>query len=217
MNHPDNLTHEHIERVATRCQQERTAYRQRGDAASPACVELLRAAFAGDQAAWGVVFRTFEPLVRSWIGVQQEIEPDDVVQEALLAFARWAPNHPSLILGDNLGPSLAFLRQCTKTALLMQVRRARRPAHLDMDLVALAAPTNVADDVERRVVLFGQVRQVLTAPEEWLVFEELFVYDLRPQEVLLRHADKFASIGALRTVIQRVVRRLRNDIDLQNL
>ena len=39
-----------------RCRQEREAFIKRGETSSPACVELFRRAFAGEEAAWEAIF-----------------------------------------------------------------------------------------------------------------------------------------------------------------
>jgi DNA-directed RNA polymerase specialized sigma24 family protein len=206
-----------IDDLIARCQEERRAYHQTGSPGSPACVELFRRAFAGDQDAWTAVQGVFEPLMRAWIGTQQHVDPDDVLQEALIAFARWAPQHPELVTGDEVSRPLAFLRQCTKTALLMQLRGARRRAHLSLDGLNHPLPHDAADAVETRLVLHDRTRQLLVTPQERLVFDELLVYGLKPQDIFRRHPDQFPDLETLRTVIQRVLRRLRKDPVIQEL
>lgn len=184
---------------------------------SPACAELTRRALAGDEAAWALFRQLFEPLVRSWIGVQRHVEPDDVLQEALFAFARWAPAHRDLTAGGDVGRALAFLRQCTKTALLMQLRSARRPSHLPLEAVAAAAPEDSVAAVEQRLVIHDRAAELLTTEQERIVFRELLVNGRRPQEILEAHPEMFGAMAALRVCIQRVLRRLRKDLELSAL
>ena len=39
------------------CRQEREAFIKSGETSSPACIELFRRAFAGEEAAWEAIFR----------------------------------------------------------------------------------------------------------------------------------------------------------------
>lgn len=196
------------------CRRERHAPHGSG---SPACAELTRRALAGDEAAWALFRQLFEPLVRTWIGVQRQIEPDDVLQEALFAFARWAPAHRDLTSGGDVGRALAFLRQCTKTALLMQLRSARRPAHLPLDALAVAETEDRVAAVEQRMVIRDRAAELLTTDQERIVFRELLVNGRRPQEILAAHPEAFEAMDGLRTCIQRVLRRLRKDLELSAL
>ena len=197
------------------CQHERSAYTTVGIAASPACVELVRRAFAGDQAAWALLRQLFDPLMRAWIGVQRHVEPEDVLQEAWFAFARWAPTHTDLTAGDDLGRVLAFLRQCTKTALLTQLRKHKQPAYCALD-----DRTGVQDTVtatERRLIIRERITHLLVTADEHVVFQELLVDGRKPQELFVRHPEHFATMESLRITIQRVLRRLRKDPDLNDL
>jgi hypothetical protein len=214
----DSLSQWSVPEVLSHCQHERAVYRQEQVTASPACVELFRRAFASDQEAWAAVHTAFAPLVRAWIGVQQWLEPDDVLQEAFTAFARYAPQHPQLVMSDELGRVLAFLRQCTKTALLMILRKLKSgPAIAGDDVADQVAPSHEIAAVEDRLTLHERIRQLLNTDEERLVFTCRFVYDMKPQAILTTHGDRFADMQQLNTVIQRIVRRLRQDDELKQL
>jgi DNA-directed RNA polymerase specialized sigma24 family protein len=206
-----------LDDLVTQCRAERSAYRTHNVTDAPACVELFRRAFTDDQDAWAAVYTLFEPLMRSWIGVQRTVDPEDVLQEALLAFARWAPNHPELLAGEEVNRLLAFLRQCTKTALLTQLRKIKRHTDISFEHVEFPTPVNHQDAVEARLVVYDRIHQLLTTAQERLVFNELLVYGLKPQDILRRHATMFHDMETLRQVIQRVMRRLRKDRDMQEL
>lgn len=203
--------------LVEQCRLERRGYSAAGADVSPACVELTRRSLAGDQEAWAAFSALFEPLMRAWIGVQQTIEPDDVLQEALLAFARWAPAHRELTSGEELGRALAFLRRCTKTALLTQVRKAKQPPWISLDSATAPAPHNDPAAVERRLVIGERLGHLLATDTERLVVQELLIDGAKPRDIFARHGERFGSIEELRVVIQRVVRRLRNDGELQEL
>lgn len=196
------------------CQRERRRYSASGVDAAPACVELTRRALAGDQTAWALFQTLFIALMRAWIGVQQQVEPEDVVQEALFAFARWAPAHANLTVGVEVGRALGFLRQCTKTALLTQLRKAKQPAYLSIDHVSVETPYNAVEATERRLVIQERASQLLETDQERLVFNEMLINGFKPQEIFASHSGQFETIDELRVIIQRVLRRLRKDSDL---
>lgn len=196
------------------CQRERRSYSASGVDAAPACVELTRRTLAGDQQAWALFQTLFEPLMRAWIGVQQQVEPEDVLQEALFAFARWAPAHADLTAGVDLGRALAFLRQCTKTALLTQLRKAKQPAYIPIDQVAIETPYNAVEAAERRLVIQERMAHLLETDQERLIFREMLVNGRKPQDLFASYSTEFETIDGLRVAIQRVLRRLRKDEDL---
>lgn len=45
-----------LQELVRQCQTERRAFIRHGERASPACVELVRRAFAGDHPAWEAIF-----------------------------------------------------------------------------------------------------------------------------------------------------------------
>lgn len=217
MSSRDGLSQWSVGDVLARCQHERTAYRQERITTSPACVELFRRAFGDDQEAWAAVHAAFAPLVRAWIGVQHRLEPDEVLQESFLAFARYAPRHPDLVIGNDLSRVLAFFRQCTKTALLMILRKLKTaPDTVAVDAADQLTTHGIAD-LEYRLAMYERVRQLLTTDEERLVFTCRFVYDMKPQDILAAHRETFGDMQQLNTVLQRIVRRLRQDQELRQL
>jgi hypothetical protein len=198
--------------IIERCRAERSARRRNGVDASPGCMELFRRAFAHDQAAWQAVRTTFESLMGAWIGVQHLVEYDDVLQEAFAAFARYAPNHPDLLVGDEIDRLLGFLRRCTKTALLRQLRQARADARLDPQI-----PAPARDESEIRAAIRDRLASLLETAAERRVFFLRFECDMKPQEIVALHEQEFSDVAVLYDIIQRITRRLRRDTALREL
>jgi DNA-directed RNA polymerase specialized sigma24 family protein len=195
--------------AACRCE------RQHGDSeTSPACVELFRRAFAGDEQAWASASALFEPLMRHWIGVQSYVEIEDVLQEALLLFWRFAPQRPTLVLPDDLRPLLVYLRKTTKTALLKQLHNlpsgwqtAQQASPVCDDKHATGGAFEA--EVELRLLLEDSARRLLQTPAEHLIFQLHFGAALPPREILVQHGHLFADIANINTIIQRLTRRFR--------
>ncbi len=223
----------HIAHLCSECEQERLLYASAQQDISPACVELVRRALAGDNEAWSVFQVLFMPLMRAWIGTSGAEETEDILQEALLAFARWAPAHPELTSGYELRRALGFLRQCTKTALLGHLRRKGR------GLVSLDHPTyaravggshqhsnnlkllSLSHDpiaaAEHRLMIYERLTMQLSTEIERVVCREILIQGHRPQEVFEQYHDLIGTMEVLRLTLQRILRRLRKDEELQEL
>ena len=205
-----------VDEVIRNCQREQ---RRRTKDESPWCVELFRRAFAGDEEAWSGVRMLYEPLMRSWIGVQSVVDAEEALQEALLAFSRFAPHQPSLVEDNNPGRVLAYLRTCVKTAIISLSRREQRQTiagYLD-EINEPVIPYNIGDNVQLAIVLQERIEALLTDEEEQFVFSLRFIYGMKPQDILVEHPDRFSDIKHVYTIIQRIVRRLRDDTALQKL
>ena len=220
-----------IDKLATCCREERRAFQKINDRYSPNCVELFRKAFAGNQQAWTAIKAIFEPLIRSWIGTQQRIDAETVQQDALLAFYRYAPARPNLVITADLGPVLQYLCECTKTSLLMVVRKEKKSklaVALD-SVVHLVAHNDIGQHSDLRLVLDQRLEELLSPPfnatseeleisqKEQLVFYWRFVYDIGPKNIYAENSEVFTSYQEVATIVQRLTRRLRNDNDLKEL
>jgi len=145
-----------IEQSAIVCQQEHQAYHQKNEFSAPVSIQIFRLAFAGNLQAWACLYKVFQSQIEKWIGLQSWIDPEVVMQEAWLSFARYAPKSQTLITTDNLGPILAYLRRCVKTTLVDQARLLKKgPPHVISleDARATAAPDDVADRAMSAVLL----------------------------------------------------------------
>lgn len=206
--------------IVDTCRKERQrSYLQEHPHASPACVELFRRAFAGDQMAWDALQVTFAPLMQRWAGVQQQIDLDDVLQEAFLAFYRSAPKATGLLASDDLAPVLTYLQRCVKTALLSLLRRAHyQPLTLSLDLVhEFIAAEDAIHQSDIRLTLQKRLTELLASEQERLVFSLRFIGNIGPQQIYDEHKDAFADYAEVATIIQRLTRRLRKDEVLQSL
>lgn len=228
------------------CQRERSAYYATSTAHSPACIALFQRAFDGDQAAWAAIYTLFDSQMRAWVGQQQQLEPDDVVQDAWRGFAHTAPQRPTLLATDDLSPLLAYLRTCTKNALLMLLRAARAqrrqptwlaPAEspetgagspgsarlpagqaVSLDAVAdVADQQNIDADVEQRALhasVLARAEALMATEQERLALHCRLKLWLAPREMLTLYPDQFQDIREVRTIVQRITRRLSQDPEI---
>lgn len=202
------------------CQQERQpTYLSNHPRSSPACVELFRRAFTEDQEAWHALQATFAPLMQKWVGVQRQVEPTDVMQEALLAFYRSAPKAPGLLTSDDLGPVLTYLRRCVKTALLSLLRHTHyQQVTLSIEVMhELLAAEDAIQQSDVRLTLQKRLTELLESEQERLVFYLRFTGNIGPKQIYAEHPDAFIDYTEVATIIQRLSRRLRKDEVLQSL
>ena len=225
-----------LDALVAACQRERSAYYATGTGDSPACMALFQRAFGGDQAAWAAIYALFDSQLRAWVGQQQQVEPDDAIQDAWRGFAHTAPQRPNLIATDDLGPLLGYLRTCTKNAVLMLLRAARAQrrqqilvtpadpqptgaslagATVSLDTIAdVAGKHNIVEDVEQRAVyvsVLARAETLMVTEQERLALHCRLKLWLAPREMLALYPDQFQNIREVRTIVQRITRRLSQD------
>lgn len=112
------------------CRQERATFLKTGEQRSPACVELFRRAFAGDEAAWAAIFQqVFQVEIQRWVEAAakvRQLSTEDVaeaIQETHLAFWRYAPQAPTLLQSGDLAPIIAYLQKCVMSAVSAVARK----------------------------------------------------------------------------------------------
>ena len=192
---------------------------RKAEASSLAEIMVFRLAFAGDADAWAILHARYMPLVRCWIGRQRLIDPEEVAQEAWLAFARYAPRQPTLVEGDTPGRVLAYLRICVKTAIISMCRREKRCIVADplSDHNVLTSVPSIDSSIIQRITIQERIHQILTSDDERLIFELRFVCGMKPQAIINTYPDRFVNVQTVYSLIGTLVRRLRADPLLQSL
>jgi DNA-directed RNA polymerase specialized sigma24 family protein len=213
------LSQQRLSDVITGCQEERSAYRRARTPESPWCVEIFRRAFANDQDAWTFLRTTFEPYLLSWARAQTQIEPEDVVQEAFIAFSRFAPRREGLVAGHSLGPVIEYLHECTRTAVVRLARKQLRHARQISFDYSIDSPDDrdLADRAELRLDLMKRIREILETEQEWQIFHCRFVSDMKPEDIFTLYRASFDRKETLYALIRRIIERLRRDQILREL
>ena len=182
-------------------------------------IQIFYQAFAGSTDAWAMIYTRYTPFVRSWIGSQSVIDPEEVAQEAWLAFTCYAPRQPCLLEDGSLARVLGYLRTCVKTAIVRVHRREQWYAGTcpfsDEDTVAQTA--NIDSILVQRITIQECVNQILTSDDDRLLFELRFVRGMKPQAITNTYTSRFADVRTVYTRISQLVRRLRADPILQSL
>jgi hypothetical protein len=196
------------------CRQEREDFLKRGETSSPACVELFRRAFAGEEAAWDAILRQiFQPEIRRWVEAAarvRNLSADDVeeaIQETHLAFWRYAPKAPTLLQSGDLDPIIAYLKKCVMSAVTTVARRL--PPLEEVALADLAGQEDATHPdepatrpkwrlpVERTTTetwenvqeIVDELKKILQSDLERLIAQECLLNGTPPREFLADYAD----------------------------
>ena len=183
------------------------------DIRSPQAITLFREAFAGNTDAWATLHTSYTPLVRHWIGRQYLVDPEEIIQESWLAFARYAPCRPSLVEPESLGPVLAYLRTCVKTTLISRCRQEQRRVRTVREENAVTDMPNTTMDsrIVRCIIIQERVDELVHSEDERIIFQLRFVDGMKPQSIVAAHSDRFPDAHIVYTLIRRLVQRLRRD------
>lgn len=214
-----------LEPIIACCQAERSTFRQAGERRSPCCVQIFRRAFAGDQQAWMAIDTIFHPIIHKWVidalsatGNPHLLDAEtlqDVIQEAKSILGRVGPSRPDLFIGDELGRLLKFWATCTKRAVLMQLRWQRR--HMGDDIPLEPYHALPASDSDLAISLQELLATILLTVEERLVFDLLMVQGYKPAEIAARFPERFAEVGQIYALAQRIRRRCWANPELRQL
>jgi len=207
-----------LDQLIINCQKERQNYLKTEASASPACVEIFKLAFSDDEQAWAALYQTFNSLARKWIGVQNIVGPDDVLQEAWSQFAKYAPQVENLTATDSLGPLLTYLKRCVKTSLIDLIRKEKRqPSTVsDLDEIELFSQDDLFE-TQTIIDLEARINQLLYDHKEKTIFHLRFGCNMPPREIFAEYPSEFDNYQEIATIIQRLTRRLRQDPTLIKL
>jgi hypothetical protein len=205
-----------LSELIQRCFAERKAFIEKGEYHSPACVELFRRAFAGDEPAWEAIFtQVFSRDIRRFIQAaasvrkfsQEDIE--EALQETQLAFWHYAPKAPTLSNSTDLAPIIAYLKKCAMSATATVARKlppafdsiadmagedadesasSDRPARRGSNLLN---QRSFADERASLQELVEGLRKLLHNELERLVAQEVFINDTPPRELVEDYPDLF--------------------------
>lgn len=186
---------------------------------------------------------TFEKMMISWIGVQQDVEQEEALQLAWLDFSRSAPKRPELVNTDNLAPLMEFLKRSAKTAVL-QLRRAQKRQAWAVSLDLLTAATDQGSDdgssqsrrdqqrlhevledsqrwtdaVEVRLILQQRLNELVQDRLEQKIFDLFYCLHIPQKEIVtILSSPAIPDDKAVAQVIQRIKRRMRQDETLRSL
>lgn len=212
----DKLTRD----LAEMCREESARYRRGRSGERGTCYELFRRAIVDrDQDAWRAVYDQYRRLVGKWVS-----GPTDRIDERVnRAFAKfWHAVDPQSFSRKftTIGKVMAYLQLCARSVRIDEHRREEK-RQLLVSLEDARASTGdttskpAIDNVVRQE-LFATIEQRLKDEQERLVIHLSFKVGLAPRHIAQECPDVFADAAEVRKVKERIVRRLSNDLALQD-
>lgn len=202
------------------CRKESERYRRGRSGGRGYCYELFRRAIVDrNQEAWTAIYKQYRRLVGKWVG-----GPADRIEERVnQAFAKfWRAVNPDSFCNrfSTIGKVMTYLQMCARSVRTDEHRRRERHQMLTSLNEATASTGNpmskhVIDNIVRQE-LFAYIEQQLNDEEERVVIHLSFKVGLAPRQIAQERPDVFADAAAVRRAKERVVRRLSNDLRLQN-
>jgi DNA-directed RNA polymerase specialized sigma24 family protein len=202
--------------LVERCRDESTRYRRNCSGERGYCYELFRRAIVEhNEEAWKAVYEQYRRLVGKWVG-----PPVDLIDERVnRAFAKfWHAMDPEVFTEKfaTIGKVLAYLRLCARSVRIDD-RRAQEKQQLlnGVETIAIRTPDTTARQAMNCVTrqeLFAYIEQRLKDKQEKLVVYFSFKIGLAPRHIAQECSDVFDDVAEVRRVKERVVRRLSNDL-----
>jgi hypothetical protein len=173
--------------------------------------------------AWTQIYTHYRPLLVAWSRQYRSrspsAEPPEDIADRALARA-WAALSPERFATfASLSALLGYLRSCVgATAIdLTRVEATRERAYQKLEVRVTATPEQIVVERTARAALWRMVARMVTCEAERIVLEESFVLALPPREILDRHPEHFADVGAVYGAKRNLLNRLMRCRDLQKL
>ncbi len=183
------------------------------------CFELFRRAIEKrDAAAWDAIHQQYRRMLVFWVGLQQD-DLDELVNQAFAKF--WHSfSDRDLHHFSHVGQVLKYLKQCAISVRLDEYRRQQRDRlwTTSENERQGQVPTSVEDVALDNVVRHQRKAQVearLCDDHERLVVYLSFELGLCPSEIVRRYPHRFADVEEVRRIKERVVKRLKGDVELR--
>lgn len=194
------------------------------------CFELFRRAVKQqNEASWDILLEQYYPLVVSWVqrhpyfpNADEEIDyfVNRTFDKFWHAFNR---NPQKLNKFKNLKAVLSYLKLCTNSALKEYVERQMQPQGISLSqrpIDTLPNENNPIQQVDDNISanhLWRYIMSLTKNPEEKIVAEETFLYDLKPREIQSRHSDIFSTVSQVSRVKENLMARLRRDKEISRI
>jgi RNA polymerase sigma factor (sigma-70 family) len=220
VNAKDALT---VTELAQRCAEEMARYQRRERYDPHYCYELFRYALVyRDEEAWAAIYNQYCRLVNRWLG-HVPGDPEALVNQVFTRFWRVIPSDR---FGDfsSLGAILAYLKRCAQSVAIDARRREERRHVKEAALIQVRQVTGeqsssiecVLDEIMKEQ-MYEHVMKHLNGTQERLAFRASFEWELKPAEIAERWTAVFSSAQEVSRVKERILRRLRRDMELAEL
>lgn len=211
--------------LAHRCAEETRRWTQRLEATLQYCYELFRRAIAlHDQDAWELIMAQYQRLMQSWVARHPQFNTtgetvDYFVNGACAKLCtRITPerfdNFP------DVRSILRYLQMCLHSSVTDYMRQhAVVTVEFGEDALAEERMMAVADTSGQdamRAEFWNAVNARLKDSRERLVIRGLFVYGMKPAELLGRHPKAFRDVKEIYSIRENVMDRLARDPQLKS-
>ena len=212
--------------VAHRCTEETKLFVARQMATFQYCYELFRRAIQQrDMQAWDLILVQYQRLMQSWAARHPRFpstgeDADYFVNGACAKL--WERITPERF--DNfpdVKSILRYLQLCIHSAVTDYARQRTvilvefGESELKEERIAIVAD-NTSAGTERQQ-FWNAIHARLKDEKELLVIKELFVYGLKPAEVLSKYPKRFKDVKEIYSIRENVVDRLARDSTLREL
>lgn len=185
-------------------------------------LELVRRAIVlRDPDAWQALYAQYHGLVRDWLlRGSRHRRADDLDDLVIRVFARfWRSVGPGRLAAfATLGGVLKYLKMCTRTVLIDEMRAARAWASRRADAAELAVVADERQHVARSMMhevmsyaLWHAVERALPESRERLVIDLSFVRGLKPREIAEAYGHLFPTVEEVYRHKRLALAHLRRD------
>jgi hypothetical protein len=216
-----NLTNE---KLSIHCREQSGLFRMgEQDNDSRFCLELIRRAVFRVAHADHYFYDVYQPWLQKKIGSMIQGNEDliaDMTQEALLRFFQYVtPQNWSGFEG--LPQLLAYLNKCGETSVFAYWRLQNKETLL-ADFVSVGDNTvrSIEGTISRDTLenqLWLCVKRNCNDNIDYLLAQQLWLYGVKPRELVKRHSDQFTSVTEVYKRKRNLIDRLKRDADCQSL
>ncbi len=207
--------------ITHRCQQESERYFRRQPNDPTYCYELFRRAIAArSDAAWGLIYQQYTPLVAGWIERHSGYahSGEDMSYFLNRAFEKmWSAIPPEkFVRFPDLKSLLRYLQLCVHSVIIDHVRAE--------EFVALEEPTVILGNVDEPIIahlqqqaFWQQIQRRLSDEREQQLLYYRYTLGLKPRQVCEHFPSEFPDINEVYSITQNILARLRRDEELRQL
>ena len=210
--------------LSQRCAEETRRWTQRLEATLQYCFELFRRAIAlHDQEAWELVLAQYQRLMQSWVSRHPQFVATGEAVDYFVngACAKlWVRITPERFANfPDVRSILRYLQMCLHSAVTDYMRQHNvvtvefGEESLAEERVMAVADTSSQSTI--RTEFWNTVNARLKDSKERLVIRGLFVYGMKPAELLERHPKIFRDVKEIYSIRENVVDRLARDPQLK--
>ena len=213
--------------LTLRCEQETKLYFRRQENDTRYCFELFRRAIQdGDGSVWGNIYPCYGALVSSWVNQHPGFAATGETVEYFVngVFGKFSTTLTSERFQgfSDLGSVLRYLKLCVFSVIVDYNRQAEQGSLYSLDEAAEKAteefsPEQQVMDRAVRQALWEKVGERLDNEKERLVMQGVFVWDMKPRELLDQLPTTFADVDEIYRIKQNILARLRRDPEIRKL